>query len=83
MRWYVIKQKYGITKEEWQAILDSQGGTCALCTRTDDLVVDHCHDTNTIRGILCRAHNVAIGNLGDTAESVKRALAYLEAANVL
>jgi hypothetical protein len=40
--------------------------------------VDHCHSTGQIRGVLCCECNTGIGKLGDNAEGVRRALAYLE-----
>jgi hypothetical protein len=50
---------------------------CEICGITTDLVYDHCHDTMEFRGVLCRKHNAAIGQLGDTAEGVQAALNYL------
>lgn len=47
------------------------------------LVVDHCHETGLIRGLLCTPCNRGIGILGDNAERVKRALFYLEGGETL
>lgn len=46
--------------------------------RIHGLHLDHCHDTNIFRGWLCNACNLGIGKLGDTVESLERALAYLK-----
>lgn len=46
----------------------------------ENLCVDHDHVTGTVRGLLCNGCNHGIGKLGDNAEGVRRALAYLEAA---
>ena len=80
-------KKYGITQEEFLSQLEYQGGRCACCgkvlliskdhTNPDAAVVDHCHDSNELRGIICHACNVGIGKLGDTQESVERAVDYL------
>jgi hypothetical protein len=78
-----LKADYGITTPEYNAILESQGGTCALCDKTDSgrkgqpLFVDHCHETGKIRGLLCRDHNTAIGHLGDNLASLQRVVSYL------
>jgi Recombination endonuclease VII len=48
--------------------------------RTHGLHLDHCHDSNRFRGWLCSACNLGIGKLGDTIESVERALTYLRRA---
>ena len=52
---------------------------CECCGRRGGgrLVIDHCHREGSFRGWLCRGCNVSIGGLGDTAEGVRRALAYL------
>lgn len=72
-----LKRYYNITPEEWDAMLIKQGGHCALCDRTDDLHVDHCHETKAFRGLLCRSHNTALGILGDRREGLLRALEYV------
>ena len=41
-------------------------------------VVDHCHETGDLRGILCKVCNTALGTLGDNAAGLRKALAYLE-----
>ena len=79
-----LKAKYGITLEIYDELLSRQGGHCALCDRTPEqerygvLVVDHCHDTGSVRGLLCDFHNTAIAHVGDNAQSVLRVLKYLQ-----
>lgn len=56
---------------------------CECCGKTRDdlkhaLHLDHCHKTGAFRGWLCRACNLGIGNLDDSIEGVRMALAYLE-----
>lgn len=72
-------KKYGLTVPEFRQMAKEQGGKCKICgtTPTYRLCVDHRHDTGKVRGLLCRACNKAIGNLGDTPEGVKKAYDYL------
>lgn len=42
------------------------------------LVVDHCHATGKLRGMLCDFCNTALGKLGDSAQGVKKLLSYIE-----
>ncbi len=60
------KQRYGLTSPQVKELLDSQLNLCGLCNKPLTLgkykgVVDHCHTTGRIRGILCHDCNVAIG----------------------
>src|SRR5262245_54369045 len=79
-----LKNRYGITQAEYDRLLASQKGGCALCgapfaTKTKmPLHVDHCRETGRIRGLLCTRHNQALGLLGDTVTSLERALRYLK-----
>lgn len=58
----------------------TQRGLCALNPEHSGrpLSLDHDHITGDIRGLLCRGCNTGLGQLGDTIEDLKRALAYLE-----
>lgn len=79
-----LKHRYGITTEEYSAMLARQGGHCALCDRTPAserhgrLNVDHCHDTGRIRGLLCTVHNSALAAFGDNEDGLIRAVAYIK-----
>lgn len=76
-------RRYGITLDDYAQMLKRQGGKCALCAtdtpsgRWGRFVVDHCHTTGRVRGLLCNSCNVALGRLGDSPESIQRALAYV------
>lgn len=80
-----LKQAFGITIEEFDQMLEKQQGVCAICsrpergTRNKALAVDHCHETNKIRGLLCGHCNRAIGLLGDDINLLLSAIKYLEA----
>jgi hypothetical protein len=72
------KKKYGMTFDE-RVEFRKQHGKCAICGNVDlsKLVIDHCHITNIIRGVLCKSCNKGIGQIGDTASKVKLAYEYL------
>lgn len=50
---------------------------CVICGLEEDLVVDHCHKTNTIRGMLCNHCNRGLGHFRDDPELLEFARIYL------
>jgi len=73
-----LKWSYGLTIEGYNALMEKFNNQCAICSRTANLVIDHCHETNVIRGVLCNKCNTAIGMLGDNINGLSRAISYLE-----
>ena len=82
MRKQHIQYTYGLSWDEYQAILARQGGVCGMCKTKSKrpLCVDHCHKTGMVRGILCSPCNLAIGLCRDSTKITRAATAYLEAA---
>src|SRR5262245_50008280 len=76
-----LRRRYGLSPAEYAALLAKQGGACAICRKRSKgrLCVDHCHLTGTVRGLLCRKCNTALGYLNDDQASLVAALAYLGA----
>jgi hypothetical protein len=85
----VLRYKYGIDMAEYDRLFEAQGGKCAGCARPgahlasdaprqDKLHVDHCHKTEAVRGLLCRACNMALGGLEDDRERLLSLVAYLD-----
>lgn len=76
-----LKRKYGIMPEEYDALLEDQGGGCAICARApredSSLHVHHEHATGRIRGLLCFRCNNALGDFDDDHDRLSAALAYL------
>lgn len=74
-------RRYGLTVEQYDAIWERQGRRCGICGVTEPTkkgwVIDHCHDTGIVRGILCSRCNVGIGMLGDSEANVAKAGWYL------
>ena len=77
---YKLLKKYGITLAQRNFLSEQQNHQCLICERqTNYLVVDHCHSTGKVRGLLCRACNAALGVLGDTPIGLQKAIDYLNA----
>lgn len=83
-----LKFCYGIDIPEYNRILEGQDGRCAICGKLEEdnvvhksvkfLSVDHDHTTGKIRGLLCNQCNRGIGMLGDTVDSLRNAIRYLD-----
>lgn len=69
---------YGLTVSEVDRLLESQGGTCAICCTSPAVHVDHDHSTGKVRGILCFRCNAALGQFGDDPRVLRRAARYLD-----
>lgn len=87
MRYYNIKKLFGLEPEEYEAIyarlFEEQDGRCAICRNPPRdparrMPLDHCHETMTIRGLLCARCNRGIGGFSDRLDLLKSAVAYLE-----
>jgi hypothetical protein len=77
-----LKRKFGLTVEEYDAMLARQGGGCGICGRPPrpdiSLHVDHDHETGRIRGLLCFRCNNSLGDLDDDPVLLRAALRYVE-----
>ena len=74
---YRVKQKYGITIEEYNRCMASST-SCAICGSTHKLCYDHDHTTMKFRGVLCHNCNTSLGVFGDSIGGVQRVIKYLE-----
>jgi len=86
-RWN-LKKEYGITVDQYDAMLEAQGGVCAICGKDEPnehgrtgtkfrLSVDHDHQTGEVRSLLCQKCNRAIGLFGDDPDLVEKASEYI------
>ncbi|MGS2645839.1 endonuclease VII domain-containing protein [Streptosporangium sp. G12] len=77
-----FKRKYGITADEYDQMLESQNGVCLICSGPPPngrpLVVDHCHSTGDVRGLLCNNCNALLGMAADDIQRLTAAITYLE-----
>ena len=75
-----------LRKEAFEKGILYEGVECPICSKIttlkpntkDTAVVDHCHETKTMRGILCMACNSALGKFGDNTILLRKAINYLE-----
>lgn len=75
-----LKWNYNITLDDYNKIHNQQNGTCAICKESDPsgrLVVDHCHKTGKVRGLLCNRCNPGIGYFREDEELLASAILYL------
>ena len=79
VRWRSILRKYGVTREEYEAMFARQCGACVICHRLAvPLLVDHDHITGVVRGLLCTRCNFGIAGLHDDPELCVAGAEYLE-----
>ena len=80
-RLYQKKNKYGLKKEEYEEMFDTQNNSCAICknvfTEINKGFVDHDHKTGKVRGILCTTCNSGLGFFKDDISLLESAIKYL------
>lgn len=84
-----VENTYSITIEQYNAILEAQGGVCAICRKASgkrrNLSVDHDHSCckgptscgRCVRSLICRKCNDILGYWRDDPEVMERAILYL------
>jgi len=73
-----LKHRYNLTPEQFDSILKKQKNCCAICKTETSLCVDHCHNSNKIRGLLCIPCNIMLGQAKDNLTTLKNAIKYLK-----
>ena len=83
-RWARVLKLYGLTKPDYERMLEAQGGLCAIC-RTDTpgrddqhFAIDHDHTTGHVRGLLCQRCNSGLGFFSEKPDLLRVAALYLE-----
>lgn len=76
-----LRQRYGLTPESFDDLLRAQGGRCAICDEPmggrRGPMVDHCHDSDRVRGLLCQQCNTLLGAARDDPARLTAARDYL------
>lgn len=76
----IIKKKYGL--DEWMMDKYDAASECEICGETfgdeNGKVVDHCHDTGSVRGFLCNPCNKMLGFARDRPDVMFNGGSYLE-----
>lgn len=82
-----LKGQYGITVEQYEEMLASQNGVCAICqnppAKKQRLHVDHCHTTGRVRALLCWTCNTQLGSYEKLRDQAAAYLAKYGAGNPL
>ena len=78
-----VERGYGITLEQYDAILAAQGGGCVCGARHPGgrwrhFHVDHDHATGRVRGVLCHGCNTALGLADEDPHRLRVLADYLE-----
>jgi len=87
----LLLKKYGLTEEGFYQMKDEQKGVCAICQTKESLIhqatgkprelaIDHCHETNRIRGLLCATCNLGLGYFSHDERKLLAAANYLRRA---
>lgn len=78
-----LRHGYGLSLEEFNARLQKQEFKCAICKRASNslksgkvqnFVVDHCHRTKIVRGLLCHACNMRVGIVENWLKPIQKYL---------
>lgn len=77
-----IKNKFHISFEEAEKLYKKAHTICDICKQPEKskgqiLSIDHDHDTDKIRGILCSRCNISLGGFKNSIKNLKQAIKYL------
>lgn len=70
-----------VNVKDAETLFENSDGRCEICKKVKKLSIDHDHDTNKVRGLLCTTCNLAIGHLKDSIENLESAIEYLQKSN--
>ena len=63
---------YGMAHADYQQLVAIQRGRCAICGMANRaLGVDHCHQTERVRGLLCSLCNLVLGQVREDPDRAR------------
>lgn len=82
-----IKNRFGLSLEQYLEKLKAQDFKCALCgvelpTNGHITHLDHCHTTGKLRDFLCTNCNRGLGHFQDNPDVLRKAAFYIESHSV-
>ena len=77
-----LKLRYGLTYDQWEEMREKENYSCMICNITEEelgrkLDVDHCHNSEKVRGVLCNPCNTLLGHARDNISVLEAAVHYL------
>jgi len=78
---YRLKRKFNLSNDDYNELLISQNGVCAICKKMEPnrrLAIDHSHTTGQVRGLLCFKCNSSLGGFDDSVIFLENAINYLK-----
>lgn len=82
-RKFKLRRKFGITEEQFNLMVAEQNNRCAICGTSEPggnankWHIDHDHQTNRVRKLLCAKCNMGIGHLNDDPAIIAQSFFYL------
>lgn len=78
-----LRYAYKLSMDEYNEIFDKQEGRCAICHKHQSelntpLCIDHDHETDDVRGLLCSNCNSMLGMADDNQSLLQEAIEYLK-----
>ena len=78
-----LEYKYGVTRDHRDQMMRERGGKCDVCGEHERnvkgvLCIEHCHETEEIRGLVCNECNTTLARLGDNLDGVMKFVNYLK-----
>lgn len=75
---------YGVAHGTYAEMLAAQSGRCAICDKPEPenqrLAIDHCHNSQKVRGLLCANCNRGLGLFEDSVLLLSSAIRYISSA---